>query len=511
MFEDNLNQNIARPELLQIAESVAREKSIDQNIVIEAMEQAIQSAAKRKYGQELEIRAGINKKSGEIEIARVLKVVEVVENKATEITLKEGQKRDGSARIGDYFYDPLPPIELGRVAAQTAKQVIVQKVRDAEREKQYEEFKDRVGEVVNGLVKRIEYGNVIVDLGRGEAFIRRDDVIPRETFRPGDRIRSWISEVKKEQRGPQIYLSRTANEFMTKLFTQEVPEIYDGIIQIISVARDPGSRAKISVLSKDNSIDPVGACVGMRGSRVQAVVAELQNEKIDIIPFSEDVPTYLVNALAPAEVTKVVMDEEEKKVEIVVPDDQLSLAIGRRGQNVRLACQLTGWDIDILTEGSESDRRQKEMSNISQLFIDKLNVDEVIAQVLVTEGFSSLEAVAYVPIEDLVEIEGFDEKIAEELRERALISLKEEEESLNKDISKMGINKELIEFEGLSLAILVKLGNADVKTINDLADLSSDELKEVLEEITLTSKEADEIIMKARSSWFDDEKEENNE
>ena len=512
MFEDNLNQNIARPELLQIAESVAREKSIDQNIVIQAMEQAIQSAAKRKYGQELEIRAGINKKSGEIEIARVLKVVEVVDNKAIEITLEEGQKRDSSARIGDFFYDPLPPIELGRVAAQTAKQVIVQKVRDAEREKQYEEFKDRVGEVVNGLVKRIEYGNVIVDLGRGEAFIRRDDVIPRETFRPGDRIRSWISEVKREQRGPQIYLSRTANEFMTKLFTQEVPEIYDGIIQIISVARDPGSRAKISVMSKDNSIDPVGACVGMRGSRVQAVVAELQNEKIDIIPFSEDVPTYLVNALAPAEVTKVVLDEEEKKVEIVVPDDQLSLAIGRRGQNVRLACQLTGWDIDILTEGSESDRRQTEMSNISQLFIDKLNVDEVIAQVLVTEGFSSLEAVAYVPIEDLIEIEGFDEKIAEELRERALTSLKEKEEKIKDDLSNMGISEELSQFEGLTPSMLVKLGNADVKTVDDLADLSSDELKEALEEITLSNKEADEIIMSARSSWFDDDKkEENNE
>ena len=511
MLEDNLNQNIARPELLQIAESVAREKSIDQSIVIEAMEQAIQSAAKRKYGQELEIVAGINKKSGEIEIARVLKVVEVIENKATEITLEEGKKRDSAARLGDFFYDPLPPIELGRVAAQTAKQVIVQKVRDAEREKQYEEFKDRVGEVVNGLVKRIEYGNVIVDLGRGEAFIRRDDVIPRETFRPGDRIRSWIADVKKEQRGPQIYLSRTANEFMTKLFTQEVPEIYDGIIQIVSVARDPGSRAKISVLSKDNSIDPVGACVGMRGSRVQAVVAELQNEKIDIIPFSEDVPTYLVNALAPAEVTKVVMDEEEKKVEIVVPDDQLSLAIGRRGQNVRLACQLTGWDIDILTEGSESDRRQKEMSNISQLFIDKLNVDEVIAQVLVTEGFSSLEAVAYVPMEDLIEIEGFDEKIAEELRERALTSLKEKEESIRDDLGKMGISVELLEFEGLTPAILVKLGKADVKTVNDLADLASDELKEVLEEIPLTTKEADEIIMRARSSWFeDDNKEENN-
>ncbi len=509
MLEDNINQNIARPELLQIAESVAREKSIDQNIVIEAMENAIQSAAKRKYGQELEIRAGINRKSGEIEIARVLKVVEEVENKAIEITLEEGQKRDNSANIGDYFYEPLPPIELGRVAAQTAKQVIVQKVRDAEREKQYEEFKDRVGEVVNGLVKRVEYGNVIVDLGRGEAFIRRDDVIPRETFRPGDRIRSWISEVKQEQRGPQVYLSRTANEFMSKLFTQEVPEIYDGIIQIISVARDPGSRAKISVLSKDNSIDPVGACVGMRGSRVQAVVAELQNEKIDIIPYSEDVPTYLVNALAPAEVTKVVLDEEEKKVEIVVPDEQLSLAIGRRGQNVRLACQLTGWDIDILTEGSESERRQSEMKNISQLFIDTLNVDEVIAQVLVTEGFSSLEAVAYVPISDLIEIEGFDEKIAEELRERALASLKEKEESLKNDIEKMGISNELSEFEGLNPSILVKLGNANIKTIDNLADLASDELKEILEDISISSKEADEIIMRARSSWFeeDDKKE----
>jgi transcription termination/antitermination protein NusA len=511
MLEKELNQNIARPELLQIAESVAREKSIDQEIVIEAMEQAIQSAGKRKYGQELEIIAGINRKNGEIELARVLKVSEVVENKYTEITLEEGLKRDSAATIGDYFYDPLPPIELGRVAAQTAKQVIVQKVRDAERAKQYEEFKDRVGEVVNGLVKRVEYGNVIVDLGRGEAFIRRDDVIPRETFRPGDRIRSHISEVKQEQRGPQIYLSRTANEFMAKLFTQEVPEIYDGIIQIVAVARDPGSRAKISVLSKDNSIDPVGACVGMRGSRVQAVVAELQNEKIDIIPYSEDVATYLVNALAPAEVTKVVLDEEQKKVEIVVPDEQLSLAIGRRGQNVRLACQLTGWDIDILTEGSESERRQKEMKNISQLFIDRLNVDEVIAQVLVTEGFSSLEAVAYVPIGDLVEIEGFDEKVAEELRERALTSLKEADEALKKDIDKLGLSAELSAFEGLSSAMLVKLGNANIKNVNDLADLASDEFKEIIEGINLSNKDADDIIMRARAGWFEEDNEEKKE
>ena len=504
MIEEDLNQSSARPELLQIAESVAREKSIDQNIVIKAMEQAIQSAAKRKYGQELNIRAGINKKSGEIEIARVLEVVENVENSATEITFEEGKKRDAEARLGDFFYDPLPPIELGRVAAQTAKQVIVQRVRDAEREKQYEEFKDRVGEVVNGLVKRIEYGNVIVDLGKGEAFIRRDDIIPRETFRPGDRIRAWIEDVKQEQRGPQIFLSRTANEFMAKLFTQEVPEIYDGIIEIIAVARDPGSRAKISVISKDNSIDPVGACVGMRGSRVQAVVAELQNEKIDIIPFSEDVPTYLVNALAPAEVTKVVLDEDDKKVEIIVPDEQLSLAIGRRGQNVRLACQLTGWDIDILTEGSESERRQAEMKDISELFIEKLNVDEVIAQVLVTEGFSSLESVAYVPLKDLIEIEGFDEKVAEELQERAKNSLQEIEVSLKKNIEDLKLSDDLINFEGLNNTILVKLGNANIKKLDDLADLASDELKEILGEIKISNKDIDDIIMRARSSWFED-------
>ncbi|MBF87502.1 MAG: transcription termination factor NusA, partial [Pelagibacterales bacterium] len=320
----------------------------------------------------------------------------------------------------------------------------------------------------------------------------------------GDRIRAWIEDVKQEQRGPQIFLSRTANEFMAKLFTQEVPEIYDGIIEIIAVARDPGSRAKISVISKDNSIDPVGACVGMRGSRVQAVVAELQNEKIDIIPFSEDIPTYLVNALAPAEVTKVVLDEDDKKVEIIVPDDQLSLAIGRRGQNVRLACQLTGWDIDILTEGSESERRQSEMKDISELFIEKLNVDEVIAQVLVTEGFSSLESVAYVPLKDLIEIEGFDEKVAEELQERAINSLKEIEVSLKKTIEDLKLSDDLINFEGLNNTILVKLGNANIKKLDDLADLASDELKEILGEIKISNKDIDDIIMRARSSWFED-------
>ena len=503
MIEDEWKKSIARPELLQIAESVSRDKSIDQEIVIKAMEQAIQSVAKRKYGQELEIKAGINRKSGEIEIARVLNIKETVENPAREISLKEAKKRDESARLEDYFLDPLPPIELGRVAAQTAKQVITQRVRDAEREKQYDEYKDRAGEIINGLVKRIEYGNVIVDLVRGEAFVRRDDVIPRESFRPGDRIRAWIVEVKREQRGPQIFLSRTANEFMDKLFTQEVPEIYDGIIEIKSVARDPGSRAKISVLSKDATIDPVGACVGMRGSRVQAVVAELQNEKIDIIPFSTDTATYVVNALAPAEVTKIVLDEENNKVEVVVPDEHLSLAIGRRGQNVRLACQLTGWDIDILTEGSESERRIEEMSNVSKMFIDSLNVDEVIAQLLATEGFTSLEAVAYVPIEDLQEIEGFDPQVATELKERAITSLKERDKILQAELKKLKVEEELINFEGLTVPMVVALGKEGIKNVEGLADLANDELKEILGTIKISAKDVDEIIMKARAPLFE--------
>ena len=500
-----IKKTISRPELLQIAETVARDKSIEQEIVIKSMEQAIQSVAKRKYGQELDVKAEINRKTGEIELGRVLNVVENIENPSKEISLEDGKKRDSAATLGDYFIDPLPPIELGRVAAQTAKQVIVQRVRDAERERQYEEYKDRTGEIINGLVKRIEYGNVIVDLGRGEAFIRRDEVIPRESFRPGDRVRAWISDVKREQRGPQIFLSRTANEFMKKLFTQEVPEIYDGVIEIKSVARDPGSRAKISVYSRDTTIDPVGACVGMRGSRVQAVVAELQNEKIDIIPFTEDKATYVVNSLAPAEVTKIVLNEENNKVEVVVPDDHLSLAIGRRGQNVRLACQLTGLDIDILTEGSESERRMQEMSNVSKMFIESLNVDEVIAQLLVTEGFSTLESVAYIPLEDLEEIEGFESKIAKELKERAESSIKERDKKLQKELKELAVEQELLDFEGLTNAMLVKLGKQGVKSVNDLGDLASDELEEILDEIKISSKEADDIIMKARASWFKDE------
>src|SRR6187455_3151494 len=384
------------------------------------MEDAIQKAAKSRYGSENEIKAEVDPKTGEIRLARLLEVVEQVTMEATQVSVEEARRRNPAAQVGDFIAEPLPPLDFGRVAAQNAKQVIVQKVREAERERQFDEYKDRVGEIVNGIVKRVEYGNVIVDLGRGEGIVRRDEMIPRETFRPGDRIRAYLFDVRREARGPQIFLSRTHPQFMARLFAQEVPEIYDGVIEIRAVARDPGSRAKIAVISKDSSIDPVGACVGMRGVRVQAVVQELQGERIDIIPWNSEAATFIVNALAPAEVTKVVLDEDTHRVEVVVPDEQLSLGIGRRGQNVRLASQLTGWQIDILTEAEESERRQKEFAERTQLFMEALDVDETIAQLLASEGFASVEDVAYVPVHELAEIEGFDEDTAEELQTRAV-------------------------------------------------------------------------------------------
>ncbi len=401
-----------RPELLQVADTVARDKSIDRDEVLEAMEQAIQKAGRSKYGQEYDIRAEIDRKNGEIKLMRFRQVADPVENEATQMPLAAAQRLNPTAQVGDFITDPLPPIDFGRIAAQTAKNVIVQKVREAERQRQFREFKDRVGDIVNGLVKRVEFGNVVVDLGRAEAMLRRDELIPRENFRQGERVRAYIYDVREEARGPQIFLSRTHPQFMAKLFAQEVPEIYDGIIEIRAVARDPGSRAKIAVISNDSGIDPVGACVGMRGSRVQAVVGELQGEKIDIIPWSADPATFVVNALAPAEVAKVVMDEEQRRIEVVVPNDQLSLAIGRRGQNVRLASQLSGWDIDILTEDEESERRQEEFRSRSKMFIDALDVDDVIAHLLVTEGFTSVEEVAFVALDELSGIEGFDDTVA---------------------------------------------------------------------------------------------------
>jgi N utilization substance protein A len=493
-----------RLELLQVADVVAREKAIDRDVVLMAMEDAIQKAARSRYGLENDIHAEIDRKTGEIRLERHLQVVEKIENDAIEIGLVEAQRRNPDAQVGDVIAEPLPPIDFGRIAAQTAKQVIVQKVREAERERQYNEYKDRIGEIVNGLVKRVEYGNVTIDLGRAEAIVRRDELLPRETFRQGDRARAYIYDVRREPRGPQIFLSRSHPQFMAKLFAQEVPEVYDGIIEIRAVARDPGSRAKIAVLSNDNSIDPVGACVGMRGSRVQAVVNELQGEKIDIIKWSPDPATFIVNALAPAEVAKVVLDEETNSVEVVVPTDQLSLAIGRRGQNVRLASQLTGFDIDILTEEEESERRQKEFRERSQLFIDTLDVDETLAQLLVTEGFTKVEELAYLPVEELAEIEGFDGEVAQELQERALEYIEKRNKELEDKRQALGVADDVAAIEGLTPAMLVALGEKGVKTLDDLGDLAGDELQEIVGG-DLSADDANAIIMAARQHWFADE------
>jgi len=503
-----------RLELLQIADSVAREKMIDPDLVLQAMEESYAKAAKSKYGAELDIRAFIDRKSGELEMTRVRVVVEgtEAENMYTEMTVEEAKAHKEEPSVGDLIIDKLPPMDFGRIGAQSAKQVILQKVREAERDRQYEEFKDRQGEIINGLVKRVEYGNVIVDVGRGEAVCRRDQLVNREMFRNGDRIRAFIKEVRSEMRGPQVFLSRTAPEFMAELFKMEVPEIYDGIIEIKAVARDPGSRAKIGVISFDNSIDPVGACVGMRGSRVQAVVNELGGEKIDIIPWNEDAPTFLVNALQPAEVTKVVLDEDAERIEVVVPDEQLSLAIGRRGQNVRLASQLTGLDIDIMTETDESERRQKEFEERSQLFMDTMNVDEVVAQLLVSEGFSSLEEVAYVETDELLMIEGFDQDTVDELQARARESLEEINAKSIAEARELGVAQDLIDFEGLSPQMLVALGKDDVKSLEDFATCADWELAGgyttvdgerhkddgVLESFEVNIQEAQDMIMRAR-------------
>ncbi|MBM3533257.1 MAG: transcription termination/antitermination protein NusA [Alphaproteobacteria bacterium] len=494
-----------RLELLQVADAVAREKAIERDEVLEAMEMAIQKAGRSKYGHEHDIRAQIDRQTGDINLMRFRQVVETIDNEAVQITVEDAKRVHPDPKVGDYVVDTLPPIDFGRIAAQTAKQVIVQKVRDAERQRQFKEYKDRTGEIVNGLVKRVEFGNVTVDLGRAEAILRRDELLPRESFRTGDRVRAYIYDVRQETRGPQIFLSRTHPQFMAKLFAQEVPEIYDGIIEIKSVARDPGSRAKIAVISHDSSIDPVGACVGMRGSRVQAVVQELQGEKIDIIPWSPDTATFVVNALAPAEVAKVVLDEEAGRIEVIVPDDQLSLAIGRRGQNVRLASMLTGWDIDILTEAEESERRTEEMRRLSSRFMEALDIDDVIAHLLVTEGFTSVEDVAFVPLDDLLSIEGFDRDVASELRERARAYIAERNEKLTQQRKDLGVADEVAALEGLTPEHLVALGEKGVKTLDDLGDLASDELIEIVGKDEMNEDQANEIIMAARAHWFEGE------
>lgn len=499
--------SIARPELLQVADAVAREKMIEREEVLEAMEQAIQKAGRAKYGLEKDIRATIDRKSGEVKLSRWTEIVEQepVENEATQLPLRIALKIRPGIKIGEFIVDPLPPIDFGRIAAQTAKQVIVQRVREVERKKQYEEYKDRVGEIINGIVKRTEYGNLMVELGKAEGLLRRDETIPREAFKNGDRVRAYIYDVREEPRGPQIFLSRTHPGFLAKLFAQEVPEIYDGIIEIKGVARDPGSRAKMAVISRDSSIDPVGACVGMRGSRVQAVVAELQGEKIDIIPWSPDSATFIVNALAPAEVTKVVLDDETRRCEVVVPDDQLSLAIGRRGQNVRLASQLTRWDIDILTEQEESDRRQEEFRKRTGLFVEALDVDDVIAGLLVTEGFTEIEDILTAEDEELAGIEGFDEGVAAELKRRAQAFLDRRDSELDEKRREMGVEDAVAETGGFTPGMLVALGEKGIKTLDDLADLASDELVEILGPEAVDEETANAIIMAARAHWFEGE------
>ncbi len=499
-------------ELVQIAEAVAREKSIDKAIVISALEEAMARAARSRYGQETNIKVEIHPTTGETKIWRLMEVVEEVENESAELLLQDARARNPEAEIGDFLSDPLPPVEFGRQAAMGAKQVITQKVRDAERDRQYEEYKDRVGEIINGLVKRIEYGHAVIDLGRAEAVLRRDQQMPREAIRQGDRIRAYVAEVRREQRGPQIFLSRTHPQFMAKLFEQEVPEVYDRVIEIKAVARDPGSRAKIGVLSNDSAIDPVGACVGMRGSRVQAVVNELGGEKIDIVPWSDEVATFIVNALAPAEVAKVVLDEESERIEVVVPDEQLSLAIGRRGQNVRLASQLSGFEIDIMTEEEESAKRQKEYAHRSELFMEALDVDDIIAGLLVSEGFSRIEEIAYVEAEEIAVIEGFDDETAEELQARANDFLDKEATALNEKRLEMGVADDLYEMEGLSAKMVIALAEDGVKTMEDFAGCAADDLtgwtevvsgekkhyEGILEEFRLKPEVAEGLIERAR-------------
>ena len=509
-------------ELLQIAKAVADEKSIDKEIVLEAIEEAIQKAARMRYGAELDIRAKLDPVTGEQSLRRVVTVMEdeEIENDATQTNLATAKLDHPEAEIGYEISTPLPPLEFGRVQAQMSKQIIMGKIRDAERARQFAEYKDRVGEIINGIVKRVEYGHIIVDLGRAEGVIRRDQALPRENVKGGDRIRAYIMDVREEPRGSQIFLSRAHPQFMAQLFAQEVPEVYEGIIQIVAVARDPGSRAKIAVYSNDGSIDPVGACVGMRGSRVQAVVNELQGERIDIIPFTEDAATFIVNALQPAEVAKVVIDEANDRIEVVVPDEQLSLAIGRRGQNVRLASQLSGWAIDILTEEQESERRQIEFKERSELFMTGLDVDEMIAQLLVSEGFQTMEEVGYVALEDLTSIEGFDDETAEELQTRAREYLEKLAKEQDETRKAAGVHDDVLEIEGVTLPMAVEFGKNEVLSVEDVAGLVPDDLRGyteikngekvheegMLESFKLTEEAATMLIMQARvkAGWIDE-------
>lgn len=495
-------------DFLGLADTVAKEKNIDSSYILEAMEVAMQKATRLKYGGEHDIRVQIDRKNGAVRVNRYIEVVEDVDNPAMQISLQDAKKRDANLKVGDFIIDSLPPVDFSRIGAQTAKQVIMQKVREAEKERQYQDYKDRVGEIVNGIVKRVEYGNVTIDLGSAEGYLRRDETIPKEHFRRGDRVRAYIYEVSREHRTHQILLSRTHPQFLVQLFKQEVPEIYDGVIEVKGVARDPGSRAKIGVFARDPGLDPVGSCVGVRGSRVQAVVNELQGEKIDIVPWNAEIATYAVNALAPAEVTKVIVDEEKNKLEMVVPSDQLSKAIGRRGQNVRLASILVGHDIDVLTSEQEDERRQAETGQMISLFMQALDVDDVIARLLVTEGFTTVEDVAYIDHEEMASIDGFED-IATEIQARAVSYLKQHEEQTEKKMADLGIQDDLRTFDHLTSDMVIVLGEAKVCSLEDFADLSLDELCDpasgILSAFDLSKKAGSDMIMKAREQlgWFD--------
>lgn len=507
-------ENMPRPEIVVVADTVAREKNIEKEDVFVAMEIAIQKAGRTKYGSEHDIRVKIDRKTGAITLARYREVVAndaVIENEAAQILLKDAKAYDKTLKVGDYIIDPLPPIDFGRVAAQTAKQVIMQQVREAERNKQFEEYKEKIGTIINGTVKRVEFGNTILDIGKAEAVLRHDETIPREKFKNGDRVRAYVLDVRREAKGPQIFLSRTCPEFMAKLFTQEVPEIYDGVVQIMGVARDPGSKAKIAVRANDKTIDPVGACVGLRGIRVQAVVTELQGEKIDIVPYSEDKAQFIVSALAPAEVTKVVLDEENNRIEVVVSEDQFSLAIGRRGQNVKLASQLVGSNIDVLTEEQEQERRSNENKVRTQRFMEALDVDDMIAHLLVAEGFSTIDEIAMVDLSELAEIEGFDEDVATELQNRAKEFIEKRNKEFAAKSKSLKIDESLKTVNGLDQDMIIALAEKGIKNIDDLADLAADELIEILGDTTISETEANEIIMAAREHWFENDKAETKE
>ena len=513
-----LNQRSDKLELLRIVEAVATEKSIDREIILSSMESAIQKAAKTKFGLDNNIRATIDRESGDISLHKVLKIVETPINFNTEISLEhaiEKEKKE-NVKIGDEIFEQLPQVDLGRVAAQTARQVITQNVRQAERERQYNDFIEKKGEILSGIVKRLEYGNLIVDLNRAEAIITKDELIPREILKMGDRIKAYCYNVIRENKGQQIFLSRAHPKFMEKLFFQEVPEIYDGIIEIKSATRDPGSRAKICVSSKDSSIDPVGACVGMRGSRVQSVVNELHGEKIDIVHWSEDPAVLVVSALAPAEIQRVIIDDQNRRIEVILTEENLSKAIGRRGQNVRLASKLINYEIDILTAKEESEKRQLEFNDKTEIFIKNLEVDETLGQLLVAEGFSSIEEIHQSTLEEILKIEAIDENTAKELKERAEEYLKKEKEDIGKKLKELGVEDVLINFKGLTPGMLVTLGEKKIKTLKDFAELSTDELigsydekqgkrfkiEGFLEEFALAKNEADDLIMNARNIVF---------